>query len=341
MVPQHKGRLSQVAMDAHHEVIQTMSGYVEEVLTWLVPVEKSWQPSDLLPRLGADDWHEAVQRLRDGAAGLSDDILVVLVGDTITEEALPSYQSMINRHGGISDQTGASDHPWARWTRGWTAEENRHGALLSTYLYLSGRVNMRAVEVTTQHLIRNGFDPQTANDPYKGLIYTSFQERATRISHGNVAQLANRSGDPLLGKMCNVVAGDEARHEEVYKSFVRKLFELDSAGTVVSFAQMMRTKVSMPARLMSDGIEPDVFKRFSIVAQRIGVYTALDYAQIIEHLVKYWNVAALSGLSGEAAEAQEYLCGLGAHYRRFADKIEGRPARQTRTPLSWVFDRLV
>jgi len=91
---------------------------------------------------------------------LSDEILVVLVGDTVTEEALPSYQTMINRHAGLMDETGASNDPWARWTRGWTAEENRHGELLNRYLYLSGRVNMRAVEITTQHLIRNGFDPK-------------------------------------------------------------------------------------------------------------------------------------------------------------------------------------
>ncbi len=328
-------------MNVHQDVIRSMKGFVEEQLTWLQPIEDSWQPSEILPDLTADNWREAVQRLRDGAAGVSDELLVVLVGDTITEEALPSYQTMTNRHEGITDQTGASDDPWARWTRGWTAEENRHGALLNTYLYLSGRVNMRAVEVTTQHLIKNGFDPQTANDPYKGLIYTSFQERATRISHGNVAQLANQCGDAALGRMCNVVAGDEARHEEAYKSFVQKLLELDPRGTLVAFAEMMKTKVTMPARLMSDGVERDLFSRFSVVAQRIGVYTALDYANIIEHLVTYWQVPGVSGLSGAAAEAQDYLCGLAAHYQRFAERVKARPVRQPRAPLSWIFDRSV
>ena len=327
--------------DAHRDVIQAMAGFVEGQLMWLSPVQDSWQPSDLLPDLTADNWREAVQRLRDGAASVSDELLVVLVGDTITEEALPSYQTVINQHGGLTDRTGASDHPWARWTRGWTAEENRHGEVLSKYLSLSGRVNMRAVEVTTQHLIGNGFDPKTANDPYKALLYTSFQERATRISHGNVAQLANQGGDAMLGRICTLVAGDEARHEEAYKSFVKKLLELDPGGTLVAFAQMMKTKVTMPARLMSDGVEQDLFSRFAVVAQRIGVYTARDYAQIIEHLVEYWNVPAVSGISGAAAEAQEYLCRLAAHYQRFAERVEGRPARQPRAPLSWIFDRSV
>jgi hypothetical protein len=45
------------------------------------------------------------------------------------------------------DETGAQDQPWADWTRRWTAEENRHGDLLNKYLYLSGRVDMRQIEV--------------------------------------------------------------------------------------------------------------------------------------------------------------------------------------------------
>ena len=326
-------------MDAHQDVIKQMEGFVEEQLTWLNPVKDSWQPSQILPDLMAGNWPDAIQHVREGAAGLSDEVLVVLVGDTITEEALPSYQTMTNRHVGITDRTGASDSPWAKWTRGWTAEENRHGVLLNTYLYLSGRVDMRAVETTVQHLIRNGFDPKTANDPYKGLIYTSFQERATRISHGNVARLAHKGGDATLGKMCTLVAGDEARHEETYKRFVGKLFELDPAGTVVACAQMMQTTVTMPAQLMSDGGAQNLFRRFAAVAQRIGVYTALDYAQIIEHLVEYWNIPHLEQLRGQAAEAQEYLCGSAQHYRQFAERVAARLTRQPKAVFSWIFGR--
>lgn len=57
----------------------------------------------------------------------------------VTEEALPSYMNMLNLLDGTQDVTGASDEPWACWTRAWTAEENRHGDLLNKYLYLSGR----------------------------------------------------------------------------------------------------------------------------------------------------------------------------------------------------------
>ncbi len=62
--------------------------------------------------------------------------------------------------------------------RQWVAEENRHGDLMNKYCYLSGKVNMRAVEVTIQNLIGSGMNPKTDNNPYNGFVYTSFQVRA-------------------------------------------------------------------------------------------------------------------------------------------------------------------
>lgn len=48
--------------------------------------------------------------------------------------------AMLNTLDGVRDETGASPTPWAQWTRLWTAEENRHGDLMSKYIYLTGRL---------------------------------------------------------------------------------------------------------------------------------------------------------------------------------------------------------
>ena len=58
---------------------------------------------------------------------------------------------------------------------------------MNKYCMLSGRVNMKAVEVTIQNLIGSGMDPKTENNPYLGFIYTSFQERATKVCSHPVA----------------------------------------------------------------------------------------------------------------------------------------------------------
>ncbi|CAN6440085.1 unnamed protein product [Victoria cruziana] len=259
----------------------------------------------------------------------------------ITEEALPTYQTMLNTLDGVRDETGASPTSWAIWTRTWTAEENRHGDVLNKYLTYTGRVNMRQIEKTIQYLIGSGMDPRTENNPYLGFVYTSFQERATFVSHGNTAAHAKKYGDLKLAKLCGTIAADEKRHETAYTKIIEKLFELDPDGAMLSFADMMRKKISMPAHLMYDGQDDKLFDHFSAVAQRLGVYTASDYADILEHLVKRWNVEKMAGLSSEAQEAQDYVCGLAPRFRRLEERAQARAKKASKVPFSWIFNKEV
>lgn len=324
------------------EIFKSIEGWAEQnILTHLKPVEKCWQAQDFLPDPASDGFVEQVMELRARANELPDEYFVVLAGDMITEEALPTYQTMLNTLDGVRDETGASLTPWAIWTRAWTAEENRHGDLLHTYLYLCGRVDMRQIQKTTQYLIGSGMDPRTENSPYLGFIYTSFQERATFVSHGNTARHAKEHGDLKLAQICGIIAADEKRHETAYTKIVEKLFEIDPDGTVLAFADMMRKKISMPAHLMYDGRDDNLFEHFSAVAQRLGVYTAKDYADILEFLVGRWKVADLTGLSGEGRKAQEYVCGLPPRIRRLEERAAGRAKEGPMMPFSWIYDRQV
>jgi len=84
------------------EVVKSIEGFVEENLSHLLkPISESWQPTDLLPDMRAADWREQITEFRRRAKELTDEVLVVLVGDMVTEEALPSYQTWLNRFGGI------------------------------------------------------------------------------------------------------------------------------------------------------------------------------------------------------------------------------------------------
>ncbi|KAL6191573.1 hypothetical protein ACLB2K_037963 [Fragaria x ananassa] len=324
------------------EIFKSIEGWAEQnILVHLKPVEKCWQPQDFLPDPASDGFEEQVRELRERAREIPDEYFVVLVGDMITEEALPTYQTMLNTLDGVRDETGASPTPWAVWTRAWTAEENRHGDLLNKYLYLCGRVDMRQIEKTIHYLIGSGMDPRTENSPYLGFIYTSFQERATFISHGNTARHAKDYGDLKLAQICGTIASDEKRHETAYTKIVEKLFEIDPDGTITSFADMMKKKIAMPAHLMYDGRDDKLFDHFSAVAQRLGVYTAKDYADILEFLVGRWKVQDLTGLSGEGRKAQEYLCGLAPRIRRLEERAQARAKQGPAIPFSWIFDRNV
>lgn len=318
------------------DVIESLEDFVAENLPLLAAVDQAWQPTDFLPDLTAEDWSGRLEAFRTTAREVPDDLLVVLVGNMVTEEALPSYAISLQRI--VEDPTGASDRPWCQWLRGWTAEENRHGDLLNAYLRLSGRVDMRAVETTVHNLIRTGFDAGNQEDDYCGLIYASFQERATRITHNNVGRLAGASGEANLSRICRRIAGDEARHETFYTRVVAQIMERDPERGIAAYRAVLKGMIAMPGRLMYDGKDQNLFDHFSTVAQRIGAYTARDYGQIIAHLNEAWGLTTRS-LSGQAARSQDYLCRQPARYENLADEIAERVSNQPAFEFSWINGR--
>ncbi|KAL4290429.1 hypothetical protein GQ457_14G001420 [Hibiscus cannabinus] len=246
---------------------------------------------------------------------------------------------MLNITDGIRDETGASLTSWAIWIREWTAEENKHGDLLIKYLYLSERVDMRQIEKMIQYLIGLGMDVKLENNPYRIFIYTSFQERATFISHNNTAKLFREHGDTELAKLCGFIAADEKQHETAYSKIIEKLFKIDPDETVQAFADMMRKKITMPAYLMYDGRDGNLFNHFSIVAQRLGVYTTKDYTDILEFLVDRWKVKDLTGLSADGRKAQEFECELPSRLRKLEEKAQLAAKRAPTFPFNWIPDR--
>lgn len=305
------------------EVMQFLEKNIDTFVDqYLIPVEKIWQPSDLLPDSEKETFFEDVKELREIAKELPYDFWVVLVGDTITEEALPTYESWLMDVEGVN-QVDNIGNGWSKWIRNWTGEENRHGDLLNKYLYLSGRVNMREIEMTTQHLINDGFDIGTGRDPYKNFVYTSFQELATYISHNRVSQIAKKFGDNKLSKMCKLIAGDEMRHHHAYSEFVNRIFQVDPSEMMLAFQYMMKQKIVMPAQFLRESGEKisSAFEQFSDSAQRIGVYTANDYVDIMQKLIDKWEIAKITGLTDEAEKARDYLMKLPVRMAKISERI--------------------
>ena len=295
-----------------------VGGFIDKYLT---PVEKIWQPSDFLPDPSSDDFKHDLEEIQTFAHEMEYDVFVTLIGDCITEEALPSYESWIMGIDGVEQED--RQNTWAQWVRNWTAEENRHGDLLNKYLYLCGRVNMREMEITTQYLIQDGFDLGTSMDPYRNFVYTSFQETATNISHRRVGTFAKQSGNKKLAKMCAVIAADEARHAKAYKNFVERIFDLDPSEMMLAFEDMMKKKIVMPAHLMRESGQKagELWEHFSDAAQRCMVYTAQDYIDIFKDLLAEWKIEHIDGLTEQAQKAQEYLMKLPGRLQRVTDRM--------------------
>ncbi|WP_025762144.1 acyl-ACP desaturase [Dyadobacter tibetensis] len=319
--------LSAVRLEVMQHVGKDLDGLIAD---YLKPIDENWQPSDFLPDSADENFMGEVKLLQESCRDLPYDYIAVLIGDTITEEALPTYESWLSAVIGV-DQV-SEPNGWMRWVRAWTAEENRHGDLLNRYLYLSGRVNMRAMEVSTQYLIADGFDIGTDRDPYRNFIYTSFQELATNVSHRRTASLAKKFGNPHLSKICGVIAADEMRHAKAYKAFVSRILAVDPSEMMIALEDMMRKKIVMPAHFLREtGMKMgSTFSHFSDAAQRLGVYTTIDYIEILESLLAEWEIGAVKGLNEQAEKGRDYLMALPTRLRRIADR--------TRVPeLSYEF----
>lgn len=305
---------------------------LEKMMDFLKPIDSIWQPSDFLPDASRSTFFTEIKELQESARGLSYDLIAVLIGDTITEEALPTYESWLTMVEGVSrDEEGG----WMKWTRYWTAEENRHGDLLNKYLYLTGRVDMRMMEISTQWLIADGFDIGTGHDPYRNFIYTSFQELATNISHRRVASQAKKDGDALLSKMCGVIASDEARHAKAYKYFIEKIFEVDANEAMLAFEDMMRKKIVMPAHFLREvGLKiGQTFGHFTDAAERLGIYTAIDYVDILKELIVDWRIESLTDLQEDGEKARDYIMKLPDRLLRVAERMRN-PGLEYK--FSWI-----
>lgn len=306
------------------EVMQFLEKDVASLMDkYLMPIETIWQPTDFLPNSEKDSFFDEVEEIRELAKELPYDFWVVLVGDMITEEALPTYESWLMDVEGV-DQVGKGGNSWSKWVKHWTAEENRHGDVLNKYLYLSGRVNMKEIEKTTQYLIADGFDIGTDRDPYKNFVYTSFQELATYISHNRVAKIAKKTGNKRLAKMCQIISGDEMRHHNAYSEFVERIFKVDPSQMMMAFHYMMKQKITMPAHFLreSGGQISSAFEEFSNTAQRIGVYTSTDYVDILQKLIERWQIDKITNLTEEAEKARDYLMKLPARMYRLSERMK-------------------
>ena len=79
------------------EVISQLEDMVSHAVeTILVDPKECWQPTDFLPDMASPEAMDQVRDLRQRAAGLPDEVISSLIGNMITEEALPTYQTFFN-----------------------------------------------------------------------------------------------------------------------------------------------------------------------------------------------------------------------------------------------------
>ena len=277
-----------------------------------------WFPSELLapaPDTDPDAWR---RELRDRARGIDTPMRVALALNLLTEEGLPHFHRLIAVYLG-------NESIWSVWNNLWTAEEDRHGAILHDYMHLTDLVHAPELERMQFEYLKAGFQPAWDQDPYRVFVYTSLQERATQVSHANTGKLASVN-EPVIGTVLANVASEEARHYAFYRRIFKEVLARDPDRGLIS-ASLIMPAIDMP------GITMPHFRDMADVIRRAGIYGPRDYLKIVQDLMAYWKIEAVQAVTDAGKKAQEKILAIPARLQRVADAMEAR-----RTSKTFAFD---
>jgi acyl-[acyl-carrier-protein] desaturase len=273
-----------------------------------------WFPSELLAAPPESDPDRHMRELRARAGRISLPARVALALNLLTEEGLPHFHRLLAVYLG-------SDSFWAKWTNLWTAEEDRHGAVLHDYVRDSRLLDTAVLERMQFKYLRAGFNPEWDRDPYRIFVYTTLQERATQVSHSNTGRLASEH-EPTIGTVLAHVAKEEARHYTFYRAVFGEVLERDPNRALASAAQVMPS-IDMP------GVSMPRFRDMADVIRRAGIYGPRDYLRIVEEQIRFWAIEKLGGLDELGARAQEKILDIPKRLARVAEVLERRSRART------------
>ena len=291
---------------------------LEPVVHRLMEVHESkrilWFPSELLQPPPDTDPDHHIRELRERARGISLPMRVALALNLLTEEGLPHFHRLLAVYLG-------SESFWSRWTNLWTAEEDRHGAVLHDYCHDSQVLNNPILEKMQFEYIRAGFDPAWDRDPYRVFVYTTLQERATQVSHANTGKFASEY-EPTIGMVLANVAKEEARHYVFYREIFLNVLQRDPNTALVSAATIMPA-IDMP------GVNMPHFREMADVIRRAGIYGPHDYIGIVKEQIKYWKLEMLTGLNEAGEKARDKIMEIPTRLGRIADAMKSRTRTKT------------
>jgi acyl-[acyl-carrier-protein] desaturase len=113
------------------------------------------------------------------------------------------------------------------------------------------------------------------------------------------------------------------RHHHAYSEFINQIFKVDPSEMMLAFQYMMKQKITMPAHFLRESGQSisTAFNQFSDSAQKIGVYTATDYVEIMQKLLVKWDIDKITGLTDEAEKARDYLMKLPARMAKISERL--------------------
>jgi acyl-[acyl-carrier-protein] desaturase len=296
------------------QLLQELEPVVERLLNRHLSMFKEWSPHDYIPwsdgknyyARGGQDWEPGQSRLSDVAQ-------VAMVQNLLTEDNLPSYHREIAMNFSM-------DGPWGQWVNRWTAEENRHSTALRDYLVVTRAVDPVELEKLRMEQMTRGFSPGQnhqgdlfAESVFDSVMYVSFQELATRVSHRNTGKACNETiADQLLAR----VSHDENLHMLFYR-------DVSAAGLDVAPNQAMKSVHRILRNFKMPGFTVPEFRRKAVIIAVGGVYDPrIHLDEVVMPVLKKWRIFEREDFTGEAAWMRDDLAVLIKELEQASDKFD-------------------
>jgi acyl-[acyl-carrier-protein] desaturase len=270
------------------QVLADLEPVVETELNRHDSARKLWFARNLLP---LDDEGRVTRFVKPGEEPfLTPTAQAAMILNLLTEDNLPAYHRIIAANFGM-------DGAWGTWVNKWTAEENRHAYVMRAFLDLTRAVDTEQLELDRMKQMEQGFDDGD-KDPLHTLVYVTFQELATRVSHKNTGEATQ---DPLASVMLSRIAMDENLHMVFYRNLVAAAFELAPN-------QVMRAITDEVQNFAMPGANMAGFLSKSLLIARAGIYDLRKHKdEVIKPILRQWNVWKRTDLSGEGEAARQEL----------------------------------
>ena len=302
------------SVDSKIEVLADLEKTVGLLIAEYEAKRELWWPSDLMGAEEDGDAYVAEVALKKNAQGLSAACRVAIALNLITEEGLPHFHRLLAVHFG--DNTF-----WRQWQNLWIAEEDRHGVVLHDYCRVTRILHARELDRLQFEYLRTGFHPRWDYDPYRVFVYTTLQERATQLSHGNTGKTC-ADHEPRIHYILGRIASDEARHYAFYRQMFAEVLQRDPDGALESAAAVMPS-IEMP------GASIPGFREYADVVRRSGIYGPRDYQRIVKEQINFWKIEKLSGLKPSGCAARERILSIPQRLEKVAEHIERRARSKT------------
>ncbi|ABL05778.1 acyl-ACP desaturase [Mycobacterium ulcerans] len=296
------------------QLLHELQPVVENLLNRHISMFKEWNPHDYVPwsdgknyyALDGQDWEPGQSQLTDVAQ-------VAMVQNLLTEDNLPSYHREIAMNFSM-------DGPWGQWVNRWTAEENRHSTALRDYLVVTRAVDPVELEKLRLEQMTRGFSPGQnqqgdlfAESVFDSVMYVSFQELATRVSHRNTGKASN---DPIAEQLMARVSHDENLHMIFYR-------DVSAAGLDIAPNQAMKSVHRILRNFKMPGFTVPEFRRKAVIIAVGGIYDPrIHLNEVVMPVLKKWRIFEREDFTGEAAWMRDDLGVLIKELEQAGDKFD-------------------